>query len=78
MDVKDIIHAMIRIENDRPIIRWHPALNDTELNKGVRTGVRTCRVKGANALGGAWTEVSPGNEHKTTGFSRPRSRCRER
>ena len=63
MDVKDIFHATISMENNTPIIRWYPALNDTELNKGVRTGVRTYRVMGAHALGGAWTEVSPGNEY---------------
>ena len=62
MDVKDVFHATIRMENDTPIISWYPALNDTESNKGVRIGVRTYRVMGANALGGTWTEVMPGNE----------------
>ena len=64
MDENDCFRATIRMENDTPTIRWHPALNDTETQKGVRTGVRTYRVMGANVLGGAWTEVPSGEEKK--------------
>ena len=68
MDVKDVFHATIRMENDTPIIRWHPALNDTETQKGVRTGVRIYRVMGAETLGGEWKEVAPGEERRCRFF----------
>ena len=68
MDVKDVFHATIRMENDTPIIRWYPALNDTETQKGVRTGVRIYRVMGAETLGGEWKEVAPGEERKCRFF----------
>ena len=64
LDINDRFHATIRMENGTPIVRWHPALNDTETQKSVRIGVRTYRVMGANTLGGAWAEVSPGDERK--------------
>ena len=68
MDVKDVFHATICMENDTPIIRWHPALNDTETQKGVRTGIRIYRMMGAETLGGEWKEVAPGEERKCRFF----------
>ena len=62
--VNDLLRAIISIEEGKPVITWEPALNDTDVAKGVKKGVRTYKVFGTTELGGIgnWKEVASGKE----------------
>lgn len=63
-DDNDLLRAIISIEEGKPVITWEPALNDTDVAKGVKKGVRTYKVFGTTELGGIgnWKEVASGKE----------------